>query len=67
MLLPKEDLAKLQKTVPDYDRKSLILSLDKTIDLYCELRTLLFPDSMNLQIRTKKKSLEFLNKIKNDY
>lgn len=58
------DLEKLKATVPKYEINSIISALEKMIELYQELRSGLYPDSIELNERLREKTQEFLVKTK---
>jgi len=59
------DLEDLKITVAQYSRASVLKALDNTISVYRMLRRKLYADSIHLQLRAEKKSIEYLKKIKN--
>ncbi len=63
MQLPKSDLKSLEKTVPAYDRNSIILSLEETINLYQELRLIVFPTSIKTNLIAEQKAVEYFKRI----
>ena len=62
--LPNKDLEHLKKTVASYDRNTLLKALDESITKYLELRKEVYPATTILQATVQKKSLEYLEKIK---
>lgn len=62
--LSAPDLEDLKITVAQYNKTSLIKSLENTIAIYKSLRRKLFPESINLQERAEKTSLAYLKTIK---
>jgi hypothetical protein len=63
-LFCKDDLKRLEKTVAEYNRESLIKSIEEIIALYKDLRNKLFPNDINLQAKTEKRSLVYFDEIK---
>ena len=63
MRLTSEELESLQSTIPDYDRHSIVLSLEKTIELYRSLRTQVFPASIGLHAHAEEKAMKYLNQL----
>ena len=62
--LTKQDLENLKKTVASYNRSELLKALDETIASYLALRKEIYTDNTILQTLTEKKSLDYLEKIK---
>lgn len=62
--LASPDLENLKGTVPEYDISSIINSLEKTIQIYQELRIDLYPDSIDFNEKMREKTLEFLIETK---
>lgn len=58
------DLENLKITVAQYNRPSLVKSLDNTVSIYRGLRRKLYTDKIELRERTEKKSMEYFKKIK---
>jgi len=58
------DLEDLKITVAQYSRASILKALDNTVSVYRMLRRKLFTDSILLQVRAEKKSMEYLKEIK---
>jgi hypothetical protein len=59
----QNDMQKLVATVPEYSTKSIIRALLQTIDLYQQLRTELYPDSVVFHEKTQAVVLEYLELI----
>lgn len=64
--LDNEDFILLKKTIPAYDRESLLYSLKNIILIYQLLRSDLFTDTIKLQTATEEHVLEYLSKIDNN-
>ncbi|HYF03511.1 MAG TPA: aminoglycoside 6-adenylyltransferase [Patescibacteria group bacterium] len=62
--LQREDFEKLKGTIANYDRVSLVRTLENSIELYKELREKLFDRNVNLQGETENRVMEFLKEIK---
>jgi hypothetical protein len=58
------DLENLKITVAQYNRASLVKSLDNTVSIYRSLRRKLYTDKIELRERTEKRSMEYFKKIK---
>jgi hypothetical protein len=58
------DLEKLKETVPEYNVSSILVSLEKTIQLYQELRKDLYPDSVTFNEKMRAKMTEFFIETK---
>jgi hypothetical protein len=58
------DLEDLKITVALYNRASILKALDNTISVYRMLRRKLFTDTIELQAKAEKRSMEYLKKIK---
>lgn len=63
--LNSDDLAKLQLTIPTYDRKSLLESLRNAVLLYRELRAVLYGNTIDLQKNTEEKVMNYFEAIEN--
>ena len=63
--LSSDDLTKLKRTIPDYDRQSLLDSLRNAVSLYRQLRTTLFDLTVHLQKDTEDSVMEYFEKIEN--
>lgn len=63
--LPEADLEKLKNTVAQYEKRSIIDGLENIICLYKELRISLFDSKITLQQQAEKRSIAYLNEIKN--
>ncbi|WP_394971387.1 hypothetical protein [uncultured Croceitalea sp.] len=57
------DLADLKKTIPKYERKSLLQSLRNSVKLYRDLRKSLFDENVKLRNETEKKVMEYFEII----
>lgn len=62
--LSPSDLENLKITIAQYNRESIIKSLDNAISIYKSLRRKLYPESIEWQVMAEKKSLEYFKKIK---
>jgi len=60
----REDLDQLLRTLPAYDKISLINALEQTISLYRDLRRSLFTKEVILQTRAEEKVMQYLDEIK---
>jgi hypothetical protein len=60
----KEELLKLQKTIPVYSIESIMYSLEIAIDLYKELRQGLFKSTVDFRTQTEKRCVDYFNEIK---
>lgn len=60
----KQDLHKLAETLPEYTTESIFASLDNAIQLYQELRQSLYPSTIQLRGVVERKTLEYLDEIK---
>ena len=58
------DLLRLKKTIPTYDRDSIIKSLEEIISIYTTVRKELFPKKINFRSETQKKTLDYLHSLK---
>ncbi len=58
------DLEDLKITVAQYNRASILKALDNMISVYRMLRRKLFTDTIELQAKAEKKSIEYLKKVK---
>ncbi|MBX6379421.1 MAG: aminoglycoside 6-adenylyltransferase [Thermoflavifilum aggregans] len=63
--LSNDDLAKLKRTIPTYDRQSLLDSLRNAVSLYRGLRTELFDNNVGLQNETEKRVMNYFHEIEN--
>lgn len=61
--LDSSDLAKLNLTIPTYDRQSLLNCLRNAGSLYRQLRMELYDDTVNLQNDTEKKVMDYFDQI----
>lgn len=64
--LTAPDLESLKITNAQYTKSSILKALDNTISVYRSLRRKLFPDSIELQSKAEKRSMDFFKKIKGD-
>lgn len=62
--LASDDLEKLKRTIPNYDRQSLLHSLRNAVSLYRELRVELF-ENVSLQTATEAKVMAYFDDIDN--
>jgi hypothetical protein len=60
----KTELKKLEETVPVYSPNSITFSLEKAIEMYRELRSELFPDTVIRRKETEKRCVEYFLEIK---
>jgi predicted nucleotidyltransferase len=58
------DLEDLKITVAQYSKASILKSLDNTISVYRMLRRKLYPDTIELQTKAEKKSMEYFKNSK---
>ena len=61
--LASADFEKLKRTIPTYDRQSLLDSLRNGVSLYRQLRTELFDNKVRLQNDTDKKVMNYFDEI----
>lgn len=61
--LADEDFLELRKTIPLYDRDSLMSSLRNSVSLYRQLRTALFNKQVVLQTETELAVMEYFDRI----
>jgi len=59
-----DDLEKLLKTLPAYNKASLINALEQAISLYRDLRRSLFTNDVVLRERAEEKVMQYLDEIK---
>jgi hypothetical protein len=64
MELPENDFKNLKNTIPNYNKKSLLESLENSVKLYRELRLSLFEETITLQTKTEEKVMLYFEKIK---
>ncbi len=64
--LSLSDLENLKITIAQYNRESIIKALDNSISIYKSLRRKLYTDTIDLQTKAEKRSLEYFKKIKSD-
>ena len=62
--LSLSDLENLKITIAQYNRESIVKALDNSISIYKSLRRKLYSDSIELQTKAEKRSLEYFKKIK---
>lgn len=60
--LVAEDSMAIRNTIPTYSRESLLESLANAVELYRSLRIELYTDSVNLQVTTEMKVMEYFEK-----
>lgn len=63
--LSLSDLENLKITIAQYNRESITKALDNSISIYKSLRRKLYPETVELQTKAEKRSLEYFRKIKN--
>jgi len=63
-LLNEGDLTRLKNTIPQYNRASIISSIETVIITYQDLRKIVFPEDIQLKDDTEKRSLEYFSEIK---
>lgn len=64
MQLNAADLENLKITVAQYNRASLVKSLDNIVSIYRSLQRKLFTEKIELQERTEKRTMEYFKQIK---
>ena len=64
--IAKEELELLKRTIPQYDRQSLIKTLEEVVSLYRKLREDVFTDDIILRTETESKVMEYFEKIKKE-
>ena len=62
--LSPPDLASLSSTIALYDRDSILKALSNAVSIYRALRESVYPSTIQLQVRTEQRSLEYLEKIR---
>ena len=62
--LSLSDLENLKITIAQYNRASIIKALDNSISIYKSLRRKLYPDTVELQTKAEKRSVEYFKEIK---
>jgi predicted nucleotidyltransferase len=60
-----EDFNKLKLTIPNYDRQSLLGSLQNAVTLYRQLRNEIYDDKVLFQNETEKRVMQYFNEIEN--
>lgn len=61
--LESEDLARLKRTIPTYNRQSLLVSLRNAVTLYRQLRRELFDNNVCLQNDAEQKVMNYFDEI----
>lgn len=61
--LESEDLARLKRTIPTYNRQSLLVSLRNAATLYRQLRRELFDNNVCLQNDAEQKVMNYFDEI----
>ena len=64
--IAKEELELLKQTIPQYNRQSLIKTLEEVVSLYRKLREDVFTDDIILRTETESKVMEYFEKIKKE-
>jgi hypothetical protein len=59
-----EELDQLLLTIPAYDRESIIIALETSIEIYIHLRKELFTDNVYLRTATEAAALNYLQQVK---
>lgn len=62
--LPQEDLGKLLATIPACEKKSIAAALQHTIDLYRELRTVLYTPDIKLHTAAEHRVVAYFNEVR---
>ncbi len=62
--LSLSDVENLKITIAQYNRASIIKALDNSISIYKSLRRKLYPDTVELQTKAEKRSVEYFKEIK---
>ncbi len=62
--LAKPDLDLILKTIPAYNKASLLEALDNTVQLYRQLRKVLFTAEVKLQSATETKVMEYFTELR---
>lgn len=62
-LLPANDLDQLLRTIPTYSGTSLLGSLQQSVTLYRQLRSVLYPSGIIHQSKAEKKVMEYFEAI----
>lgn len=60
-----DDLIRLKQTIPTYNRQSLLETLRYTVQLYKELRVVLFENKVQLQAKTEHAVMKYFIDIEN--
>jgi len=63
--LAAEDLKDLKRTLPVYERRSLLDSLRNSVSLYCKLRIVLFDVKVQLQQKAEQRVMLYFDEIEN--
>ena len=58
------DLENLKITIAQYNRTSILKALDNMVSVYKSLRRKLYPDTIGLQTKAEKRSMEYFKRIK---
>lgn len=66
MELDEIDFVDLKSTIPKYERKSLLESLQNSINLYRNLRKSLFDENIKLQSKIEEKVMDYFDIIKKE-
>ena len=61
--LTPEDFADLKKTIPDYDRQSLLNSLRNSVGLYRSLRENLFGEEIEMRFQAEERVMKYFETI----
>ncbi|MDD2792015.1 MAG: nucleotidyltransferase domain-containing protein [Sediminibacterium sp.] len=61
--LDNDSLASLKRTIPAYERQSLLDSLKNAVSLYRQLRTELFNNKVSMQSKTESKVMNYFDEI----
>lgn len=62
--LSNEDFIELKSTIAQYDKASLISTLENAVGLYRKLRDTLFPNDVVLKTAAEEKVMQYLSQIK---
>jgi hypothetical protein len=63
--LKNEDMDFLKRTIPQYDKQSLLHSLRNSVSLYRELRVSLFDQKVQLEEATEQRVIKYFDHIEN--
>ncbi|HKP68813.1 MAG TPA: hypothetical protein VJV05_05995, partial [Pyrinomonadaceae bacterium] len=61
--LERNDLLDLERTIPNYDRQSLLEALKNSVSLYRRLRNALYDDNITLHEKTETRVMEYFDEI----